>query len=389
MNTAKQINVMIGLLFVGLVGTFLYFLFDNGFSIAGFEFEGREEIARQRQELVNSERGGFLYARNCRSCHGLYGKGAIEQAGLPGAPLNDEGNRAPALTASQMGPRQARLSATIHCGRVGTVMPPWSLAEGGPLNDFQIEQIVTLITSDFSLEGWAFAVEEANHGDAFVPAKHLAAAASATDTTLELDSVAGLEVTPDSELLLRIGGMHLDDPYEIVKVLRVNEDDNTIRVERGTTGTKAVEHAAGVEVFNGPIPPGDQITGATGTPPCGQKAPAATPAAEPDQVALADATEIEMGDNFFAVGDARNPTLTAAPGESVEISLTNAGQAVHNMVFSGPDGELGTDDDVVSEPDVITAGGTGTITITVEATGTFPYNCAFHPAEMAGEIVVQ
>jgi len=381
---------MIGLLFVGLLGTFGYFLFDNGFSIAGVEFEGREKVAAQRQELVNAERGGFLYARNCRSCHGLTGQGAIERPGLPGAPLNDVGNRAPTLTAAQLGPRRARLNSTIHCGRVGTAMPPWSISEGGPLNDFQIEQIVTLITGEFWLEGWEFAVEEANHGDAFVPAKHLAGAVGQSDTTFELNNASDLEVTADSELFLRIGGLTLEDPYEIVKVTDVDLDNNTIEVERGVSGSDALDHAADAEVFNGPLAPGDGITGAAGTvAPCGQKNAAATPAPVAENIALTEAAEIEMGDNFFAVGDAHNPTLTASPGTTATISLTNAGAAIHNMVFSGPDGELGTDDDVTSDPDAVRAGDSATIEFTVTTAGTYLYNCSFHPADMHGEIVVE
>jgi hypothetical protein len=48
-------------------------------------------------------------------------------------------------------------------------MPPWSTAEGGPLNEFQIQQLVILITSErFSEGGWEWAVEQGNHNDAFI-----------------------------------------------------------------------------------------------------------------------------------------------------------------------------------------------------------------------------
>ena len=88
----------------------------------------------------NAERGGFLFSRNCSSCHGLTGKGAIERAGLPGAPLNLEEYRPTAP--GELLTLQNRFRDTIACGRVGTLMPAWSQEQGGPLNDFQIQQLV-------------------------------------------------------------------------------------------------------------------------------------------------------------------------------------------------------------------------------------------------------
>ncbi len=104
---------MIGLMFVGLFGTFLYFIFDNGFNAFGIDFEGRENTAVVRQEKTNVERGAVLFALNCRSCHGLTGQGALERAGLPGAPLNIEGNRPPELTEAQVNAKADRFNGTI------------------------------------------------------------------------------------------------------------------------------------------------------------------------------------------------------------------------------------------------------------------------------------
>ncbi len=382
---------MIGLLMVGLVGTLLYFLFDNGFSIGGVEFAGREAVAAQRQEFTNAERGGFLYARNCRSCHGLTGQGAIERGGLPGSPLNDEGNRPPVLLPALLGARQDRLHATIRCGRVGTLMPPWSTEEGGPLNDFQIQQLVVLITSEhFSEEGWEFAVEEGNHSDAFTPAKHLEEAVGVDDDTIVLNDASLLL----EDQLLRIGGDTIEEPYEVMQVISWDEETGEVEVLRGdeVLGTDAIEHEADAEVYNGPIPapgPDAPLTGAVGTPPCGQKAPAPVSTATAEKIALADVDAIIMDDNFFAVGDAQNPTFTMTAGESFTIALTNEGAAIHNAATSGPDGELGTDDDLKSDPDTIGAGEEGEITIEYDEAGTYQYVCEFHPVDMVGEIVVE
>lgn len=386
MNTAKQVNIMIGLLFVGLFGTFLYFIFDNGFNAFGIDFEGRENAAVVRQEKTNVERGGALFALNCRACHGLTGQGALERAGLPGAPLNIDGNRPPDLTEAQVTATADRFNGTIVCGRVGTLMPPWSRDEDGPLNDFQIEQLVLLITSEFSEEGWEHVVEEGNHSDEFDPQKYLARSIGAGDTTIDLGDVSGL----NAEGTLRIGGDTIDEPYEVLIIDGVAEQAGTVTVERGAIGSSALSHEAGAEVYNGPLePPTEPIVGEEGTPPCGQKnaAPATTPGPAVT-IAISGDVEFQMGDNFFDLEGSLNPTLEIAAGEAVSLTVPNLGQNVHNLRFAGPDGEYNTDDDTVSNPDLINGGEQGTLEFTLGDAATFPYQCDFHPTEMLGEVTV-
>src|SRR3990172_4343407 len=165
MNTSKQVNVMIGLMFVFLVGTLLYFVWDTV----------RAEDAQERQIVVNAERGGRLFSVNCRSCHGITGLGPLENPNLPGIPLNIETNRPD--DPGELLNKQNRILDTIRCGRVGTLMPAWAEDQGGPLNDFQIRQLVALITGAMpgldvlsdsnavSELGWEAAVEQANHAD--------------------------------------------------------------------------------------------------------------------------------------------------------------------------------------------------------------------------------
>jgi plastocyanin/mono/diheme cytochrome c family protein len=374
MNTSKQVNVMIGLLMVFLVATLLYFLWDNARA---------DQHAREQLE-VNTERGAKLYALNCRACHGLAGLGLLERGGLPGVPLNLPENRPESI--GELNALQQHFRDTIKCGRVGTLMPPWSIEQGGPLNDFQIEQLVLLITSEASELGWMHAVEEANHGDAFEPAKHLVAAVGAEDTVLRLDDVSGLE--EDQEL--RIGGHPDDFSYELVRVVSVSDATNEIEVERGVAGTRALEHEAGKEVFQGPIPPPEgPIVGdpaAQGFPPCGQK-----PAAPPTQaitMPVSGTVSASMGDDFFDFDGNINPTLEVNVGDSVTVELTNDGANLHNMRTTGPDGEFDTDDDHVSNPDVVTSGAEAVIVFQFDEPGTFQYRCDFHPVDMRGEITV-
>lgn len=386
MNTAKQVNIMIGLMFVGLFGTFLYFLFDNGFNAFGIDFEGREATATVRQEKTNVERGAVLYALNCRSCHGLTGQGALERAGLPGAPLNVDANRpGPGVSEAKVATLADRFDGTITCGRVGTVMPPWSTEEDGALNDFQIEQLVLLITSEFAEEGWEHAVEEANHADEFSPQKHLEASIGPADTTIELGNTSGLAV----DGTLRIGGDTIDEAYEVLLIVAVNEDAGTATVERGALDSTPLSHEADVEVYIGPLAPPDTILGLEGTPPCGQKnvQPPASPGPTVTISVTGDVT-FDMADNFFDLDGAVNPTLEIAAGDTVNFTVPNIGVAIHNLRIAGPDGEYNTDDDFVSDPEVILGGAQGTLEFTFGEAATFPYQCDFHPTEMLGEVTV-
>jgi plastocyanin/mono/diheme cytochrome c family protein len=588
MNTSKQVNVMIGLLMIGTIATFLYFMWDNV----------RDTAAQDRQLRENAERGGRLFSLNCRSCHGLTGLGAAENGSLPGAALNVED---PNRIAN--GARRAYLRETIRCGRVGTSMPPWSIEQGGPLNDFQIEQLVALITGgmagfdqdpEASLAGWEHAIEEANHADEFTPAKHLEEAVGASDTTFALNNARGLK--PGQTL--RIDDEPDDGEYEIVQVidapagsllaadagkddtelslqeaaifepgdiiiiekelleviaapaqnnlaedvsasvtelalvdaagfeaeevvkvglekmriisvagdtLRVEraydgskaaehpaeslatevgvQDDlagdigaddvsielidsggfaegqvikidgeklrivlvsgDTLEVERGFDGTKAdehekdtsvlqqinvievergvdgtdarkhkvkkevfevgtevevergffkteaAEHEADAHVFNGPIIPPDSITGSgEGNPPCGQSR-----FVQRDIVAeiveITGTVDVSMQDNVFDIDGKQNPTLKAASGATVTFNIANEGSAAHNLRIAGPDGEYDTEDDIVSDPDLITGGNGGTLQFTAVSTGTFDYRCDFHAAQMLGKITVE
>src|SRR3989304_7680671 len=123
MNTSKQVNVMIGLMFV----------WDPA----------RAEAAQERQIVGNAGRGGRLFSLNCRSCHGIKGLGPLENPNLPGIPLNLDTNRGIDPVTGKFDPgklleKQNRIRDTIRCGRVGTLMPQWAEDQGGPLNDFQI-----------------------------------------------------------------------------------------------------------------------------------------------------------------------------------------------------------------------------------------------------------
>ena len=72
-----------------------------------------------------------LYAENCSVCHGLNGEGIgatppLDSAALRTMPNND-------------------IYKTISRGRYQTAMPAWAIEDGGPLSDYQIDELVILV----------------------------------------------------------------------------------------------------------------------------------------------------------------------------------------------------------------------------------------------------
>lgn len=243
MNTSKQVNIMLMLMFLVVLALGLYFVWDRNV---------REETAAERQLDEAVERGAFLFARNCRVCHGTQGGGITENPNLPAPPLNLPDKRDP----EKLQEIQARFRGTIVCGRVGTLMPAWHVVEGGPLNDFQIEQLLALINGALlvgqegeiipgetfdprpdpeekarlvnavSEGGWELAVEFAQEADReAVGEKFLAQAISASDTVLVLNDVSGLAADTllriEVEFLLIDGVPVPNDRSEVVLVRKV------------------------------------------------------------------------------------------------------------------------------------------------------------------------
>ncbi len=386
MNTGKQINVMLGLFMVFIVGTLLYFLWDTP----------RQEAAIERQTTANAERGAELFSLNCRACHGITGGSALERGSLPGAPLNLEANRPD--DPGVLGALQRKFTDTITCGRIGTAMPPWSQEQGGPLNFFQIEQIVTLITGSkpvsafdpsedpnaVSESGWEFVWEEANYADDFSPRVEIIEAVGAGDTTIAVNDVTQLKEGD----ILRLGGSAEEPKYELVTVIAIAAGEVT--VERGVEGSSAAEHAERTEVFGNFVPVGTGVTGEA-APVCGQSVRGGGVQATTTvttTVVVDESAAVSMGDNFFEVDGATNPTLEVGVGETITFVIVNDGVAIHNMRIAGVDDEWDSEDDFVSAPDLFLGGDEGTLTFTFDEPGTFKYRCDFHPIVMVGQISV-
>ncbi len=89
-------------------------------------------VEAQAQVLsVKLDEAMTLYAENCSVCHGVSGEGI---GATP--PLNN-----PALKTMPF----EDIYKTISRGRYQTAMPAWSIEDGGPLSDYQIDELVALI----------------------------------------------------------------------------------------------------------------------------------------------------------------------------------------------------------------------------------------------------
>ena len=155
-NTEKQILAMVLLLVLAVASLGAYTWFDNG----------RRTEARSEILTKDAERASWTFANNCRECHGNDGRGSESDASLVGPALNTPNNTYAFLTDNQgqLEALQNEYRYTIACGRNGTPMPPWSVDQGGSLDGFKIDNLVTLITTNAG-NAWEKAVEHAEHLD--------------------------------------------------------------------------------------------------------------------------------------------------------------------------------------------------------------------------------
>ena len=177
MNTSKQVNVMIGVLFLAFLLFGAYILNESN----------RAADAREHITERNAERGARLFVANCRNCHGMEGEGHVAPALNSQAYLILDEEEAAEAGVEPTGQGEADavrafLFNTIACGRTNTFMPTWASRFGGPLSDTQINQLVTLIT-----EGrWDLVEEvgaEVDHETGFTPEQILVQDASTLSVT--------------------------------------------------------------------------------------------------------------------------------------------------------------------------------------------------------------
>lgn len=119
----RSVELFIGILATGIlvVGLFLYAMKEPA----------RIRAVQAEQLQIDLDEAMSVYAGNCAECHGLSGEGIG-----PSLPLNN-----PALRQAEAKSLRKIISRGLH----NTRMAPWGKEDGGPLSEYQIEQLVNLI----------------------------------------------------------------------------------------------------------------------------------------------------------------------------------------------------------------------------------------------------
>ena len=369
MNTSKQINIMVALVFVAIIASAAYTLWDPH----------RADGAKDRQLGKMVDRGAFLFSQNCRTCHGDSGEGGGAANRLKLAPpLNRPDLQGIDSATGVVNPvakteQFKRVFYTISCGRIGRAMPTWGQSQGGTLNDEQIKQLTLLITEG---TGWEEAKEYAVHG--FPGAKIQGDASDGIALTSPLDSFSTLVLLNDVAAVA-IGDRLLIDS-ELMTVKEVNKDAKSVAVERPYGTTKAAAHEKGAAVLKQPIaadPPA--ITGKDTALACGQTLP---PAAASGAPAVATAAL-----KLTALGIAFDTDKLLAPaGQQLTLTLDNQdGGIPHNFnVFRGPDATAESIAKTALEAGKIVQ----TLTFGPLDAGSYYFQCDVHP-NMSGTLTVQ
>jgi len=227
MNTGKQINAMVIVLFVTLVVVGAYTIWDP--------FRSADAEVNQTDKSANF--GAELFERNCRLCHGDRGEGGADGGRFAPAVALDrddlQGIEDGILVQAAKDAAYKKVTDTIMCGRVGTQMPTWGEANGGTLNDEQIRQLAILIT-----EGrWDLAEEHSDHTDAI-----------STDHA-EVEVEDGTFSADETDLTVSNAG-----PFTLGQYVRIGEErlrvlPKQILVERAVDGTVAAEHTLGTPIL--------------------------------------------------------------------------------------------------------------------------------------------
>jgi mono/diheme cytochrome c family protein len=127
MNTFKLSSAKLEIL-IGVIATAIIVLC---IPIYAMNEPARLNTAQTAQLAADLDEGMSLYAENCSVCHGLAGTGIGATPPLDNPVLQETDAEA--------------LAKIISRGLYGTSMPAWHLDDGGPLSDYQISQLTSLI----------------------------------------------------------------------------------------------------------------------------------------------------------------------------------------------------------------------------------------------------
>ncbi len=116
-----------------LAGILATVLMAAGIGWYAWNEPARLQEAQAQQMAVDLDGAMSLYAQNCAVCHGAAGEGIGATPPLDNPALREMDAEA--------------ITKIIARGLYGSAMPAWSLEDGGPLSDYQIGQLVSLVHS--------------------------------------------------------------------------------------------------------------------------------------------------------------------------------------------------------------------------------------------------
>lgn len=380
------------------------------------------------QQAVAIERGRETFISLCLPCHGPAGEGYTEPgvagtgrigAALGGinTSLNQQGiNAAGSPVAGGVDARTTVISNTIHNGLKATDgsyrMPPFGAANGGPLNDEQINELILLIQHGDWNETYNQAIEESGGYPTPPPAPGAGATATAeaeaaASPAAGAPAAGGSDEAASQEVTITMHDIYFD-PAELtipantpVKVVLPNQGaavhdfsiDSlgiSVTVNPGETGEVVINAPAGEYDFYCNIPGHKDAgmvgkltveEGAAAPPPAAaasesEESPAAaTGDAEAPAAPAADSPVITMHDIYFEPADFTIPANTP-----VKVSLPNDGAAPHDFSI-----------DALGISVTVNPGDTGEVEINAPA-GEYDFYCnipGHKEAGMVGKLTVQ
>lgn len=139
-----------------LIATAAFMLTMIIFGYAALREPARMETTTAAFEARTVEKGAAIFFNNCATCHGIDGKAeecydaAGERIGCRGLPLNHApllcgvpSERMKALNWN--GSKESFINATVTVGRSLNGMPTWGAAYGGPMEPYQVDQVVQFV----------------------------------------------------------------------------------------------------------------------------------------------------------------------------------------------------------------------------------------------------
>ncbi|HVG00409.1 MAG TPA: c-type cytochrome [Chloroflexia bacterium] len=127
--------------------------------IYGLIDANRSTTVQASKSEDDARRGKHLYAQYCIQCHGPLGEGCIGPAlnRATWRPEFADGSNNPNWDPATYDLMKRTIVRGRPSNQPGQQMPAWSVQEGGPLNDAEIEQLITFI----QIGDWGTTLEEA------------------------------------------------------------------------------------------------------------------------------------------------------------------------------------------------------------------------------------